>query len=64
MEIKCTGNNGNGCFLDSFGHNCDCEGILKNLAMQGRRANNTKFLRALIYNFGKKLKTENDGNKN
>lgn len=27
MEIKCTGNNGNGCFLDSCGHNCGCEGI-------------------------------------
>lgn len=30
MEIKCTGNNGNGCFLDSCGHNCGCEGIDKN----------------------------------
>lgn len=27
MEIKCTGNNGNGCFMDSCGHNCGCEGI-------------------------------------
>jgi hypothetical protein len=27
--IKCTGNNGNGCYLDSCGHNCGCEGIKK-----------------------------------
>lgn len=26
-EIKCTGNNGNGCYLDSCGHDCGCEGI-------------------------------------
>jgi hypothetical protein len=26
-EIHCTGNNGNGCFLDSCGHNCGCVGI-------------------------------------
>lgn len=28
-EIKCTGNNGNGCYMDSCGHNCGCEGITK-----------------------------------
>ena len=27
--IKCTGNNGNGCFMDSCGHNCGCEGLKK-----------------------------------
>lgn len=26
-EINCTGNNGNGCYMDSCGHNCGCEGI-------------------------------------
>ena len=26
-EIECTGNNDNGCFLDSCGHNCGCVGI-------------------------------------
>jgi len=26
-EIECTGNNGNGCFLDSCGQNCGCVGI-------------------------------------
>ena len=26
-EIICTGNNGNGCFMDSCGHNCGCEGL-------------------------------------
>lgn len=26
-EINCTGNNGNGCYLDSCGHNCGCEGL-------------------------------------
>ena len=26
-KIKCTGNEGNGCFLDSCGHNCGCLGI-------------------------------------
>lgn len=26
-DIKCTGNNGNGCFMDSCGHNCGCEGL-------------------------------------
>jgi hypothetical protein len=25
--IKCTGNNGNGCFMDSCGQNCECEGL-------------------------------------
>ena len=25
--IKCTGNNGNGCFMDSCGINCGCEGL-------------------------------------
>lgn len=25
--IKCTGNNGNGCFIDSCGQNCSCEGL-------------------------------------
>lgn len=25
--IKCTGNNGNGCFMDSCGQNCNCEGL-------------------------------------
>ena len=25
--IKCTGNNENGCFMDSCGHNCGCEGL-------------------------------------
>lgn len=25
--IKCTGNNCNGCYLDSCGQNCGCEGI-------------------------------------
>ena len=28
MEIKCTGNNGNGCFMDSCGHDCGCDGIM------------------------------------
>lgn len=28
-EIKCTGNNDNGCFMDSCGHDCGCEGIVK-----------------------------------
>ena len=28
-DIKCTGNNGNGCFMDSCGHNCGCEGLKK-----------------------------------
>lgn len=27
-SIQCTGNNGNGCFLDSCGHNCGCDGII------------------------------------
>ena len=27
--IKCTGNNENGCFMDSCGHNCGCEGLKK-----------------------------------
>ena len=27
MEINCTVNNGNGCFMDSCGHNCSCEGL-------------------------------------
>lgn len=26
-DIKCTGNNGNGCFMDSCGQNCGCEGL-------------------------------------
>jgi hypothetical protein len=26
-DIECTGNNGNGYFLDSCGHNCGCKGI-------------------------------------
>ena len=26
-DIKCTGNNGNGCFMDSCGINCNCEGL-------------------------------------
>lgn len=26
-EIKCTGNSGNGCFMDSCGHDCGCEGL-------------------------------------
>jgi hypothetical protein len=26
-EIQCTGNNGNGCFMDSCGHNCGCVGV-------------------------------------
>ena len=26
-EIICTGNNGNGCFMDSCGHDCGCVGI-------------------------------------
>ena len=26
-NIKCTGNNGNGCFMDSCGINCNCEGL-------------------------------------
>lgn len=25
--IKCIGNNGNGCFMDSCGHDCGCEGL-------------------------------------
>ena len=25
IEVNCTGNNDNGCFLDSCGHNCGCE---------------------------------------
>lgn len=29
-EINCTGNNGNGCYLDSCGHSCGCEGISPN----------------------------------
>ena len=28
-DIKCTGNNGNGCFMDSCGHDCGCEGLKK-----------------------------------
>lgn len=28
--IKCTGNSGNGCFMDSCGHNCGCRGLEKN----------------------------------
>jgi len=28
MDIICTGNNGNGCFMDSCGHDCGCEGII------------------------------------
>ena len=27
IEINCTGNNGNGCYMDSCGHNCNCDGI-------------------------------------
>ena len=27
--IKCAGNNGNGCFMDSCGHNCGCRGLEK-----------------------------------
>lgn len=27
QKIMCTGNDGNGCFLDSCGHNCGCVGI-------------------------------------
>jgi hypothetical protein len=27
IMIKCTGNNDNGCFMDSCGHNCGCEGL-------------------------------------
>lgn len=27
VDIKCTGNNNNGCFMDSCGHNCGCEGL-------------------------------------
>ena len=26
-DIKCTGNNGNGCFMDSCGIDCNCEGL-------------------------------------
>lgn len=26
-EIKCNGNNGNGCFMDSCSHNCGCPGL-------------------------------------
>jgi hypothetical protein len=26
-DIKCTGNNGNGCFMDSCGINCHCESL-------------------------------------
>lgn len=28
-DIKCTGNNDNGCFMDSCGHDCGCESIKK-----------------------------------
>lgn len=27
--IKCTGNNTNGCFMDSCGHDCGCKNIKK-----------------------------------
>lgn len=30
-KIKCTGNNGNGCFMDSCGHDCGCEGIKESI---------------------------------
>ena len=36
-KINCTGNNGEGCFLDSCGHNCGCEGIAAKIKMENEK---------------------------
>lgn len=45
--IKCTGNN-NGCFMDSCGHDCGCEGIIESiLASKIKRGGITRVLEYL-----------------
>lgn len=39
FEIQCAGNNDNGCFLDSCGHNCHCIGIDENFRERRRIKN-------------------------
>lgn len=39
IAIKCTGNNGNGCYMDSCGHDCGCEGILNSCGFLERQIN-------------------------
>jgi hypothetical protein len=36
LDVNCTGNNNNGCFLDSAGHNCGCVSIKTIINSQGQ----------------------------
>jgi len=45
LDVNCTGNNNNGCFLDSAGHNCGCVSIKTIINSQGQ----TELVGSYIY---------------